>query len=231
MSEADTRSSKRSWVIAGVCLLVVVAVVWGVTGRGPDEPKSTLPPELSVESLKAQATDPGKMRELLDRHDRDDMTEEQRRELRGNMREVFRSVVDDRMAEYFAAAEADRNAVLDRHIDEFQKQMARWQEERERRQREGEEGDRPNFHERFASQTREERKASSENRNPDEMAQRMLYFTAVRERMAQRGLEMPPWGPGGFGRGGPGRGGPGGGPGGPGGGERGGGGRGPGGDR
>ena len=60
--------------------------------------------------------------------------------------------------------------------------------------------------------SRSERKERSESRNPDQMARRMAYFSALQKRAAERGVQMP------FGRGGrdggPGRGGPrGGGPG------------------
>ena len=195
--------SRKPWIISGVCLLAIVAVVLGVAGRAEEEQQqqSSLPEELSVEALKAEVTDPGKLREVLDRHNPDELTEEQRRELRHNMREVHRSMLDDRMAEYLAAAEAERQAILDKHIDEFQKRMAEWRERRERRQ-DREERDRSRFRDMFRSRTREERKADSENRNPDEMAQRMAYFSAIRQRMEERGIEMP-WGPGGgHGRGG-----------------------------
>jgi pyruvate/2-oxoglutarate dehydrogenase complex dihydrolipoamide acyltransferase (E2) component len=201
---AETRiRTRRTWLIVGGCLLAVVAVVLGVAGRGEeDKPESLLPEELSADSLKAQAAeDPSKLGEVLERHNPEEMTDEQRRELRRNTREAFRSVMNSRMEEYFAAAEEERQAILDRHIDEFRKRMAEWRKRREGRE-DREERDRSRFRDMFRSRTREERKADSENRNPDEMARGMAYFMAIRQRMSERGIEMS-WGPGGgHGRGG-----------------------------
>ncbi len=51
--------------------------------------------------------------------------------------------------------------------------------------------------------TRQQRKERFESRNPDSMARRMAYFTAMRKRAQERGIQMPgfmgrgPGGPGG----------------------------------
>ena len=211
MTETQSRT-RRGWLVVVFCLLGVVAVVLGVASRGGEEKaESLLPEELSVESLQAQATDPGQLREVLDQHNPSEMTEEQRRELRHNVRQVHRSMLDEHLAEYSAAAEQERQAILDKHIDEFQKRMAEWRK-RQEEQGNREDQERPKWREMFGSRTREERKADSESRNPDDMARRMAYFTAVRERMAERGIEMP-FGRRGMGGRGPGMGGRGRGPG------------------
>jgi hypothetical protein len=50
--------------------------------------------------------------------------------------------------------------------------------------------------------TREQQKMRTESRDPDQSARRMAYFTALRKRAEQRGIQMPmfgrgPGGPGG----------------------------------
>lgn len=203
--DTQREGSRRRVVLVGLGILAVGAGVWGFAVGGDGEPTSLLPAELSVESLQAQNMDPGKLRETLQR---EELSEEQRRELRKNMREVWRSVMDERLAEYFAAADADRQAVLDRHIDEFQERRKQW--EQRRKEREEDEGDaekrREDFRNQMASMSQQERKERSESRNPDQTAQRMAYFSALRDRMSARGIEM---GGGGW-RGGRGRGGGGG---------------------
>jgi uncharacterized membrane protein len=218
-AELETKSRNPLIIGSVALLLVVVGIGWALSGGTEDEPKSTLPEEWSVESLKAKVEeDPGKLREVFEQRGSEDLTEEQRRELRQNLREVHRSTMDTRVDEYFAAAEEDRQATLDRHIDEFQERMKEWeQRRRERQERREQDGERRGPPDWASSQTREERKTESESRDPDDMARRMAYFSAVQERMTERGIETP-WGrggrgpgrgPGGPGRGGPGRGGPG----------------------
>jgi hypothetical protein len=217
-AELTTRSRKPLIIGSFALLLVVVGIGWALSGGTEDEPKSTLPEELSVESLKAKAEeDPGKLREAFEQRDSEDLTEEQRRELRQNLREVRRSMMDTRVDEYFAAAEEDRQAILDRHIDEFRERMKEWeQRRRERQERREQDRERRRGPPDWArSQTREERKTQSESRDPDDMARHMAYMTAMRQRMSERGIEDPRGrggpgrGPEGRGRGGPGRGGPG----------------------
>jgi hypothetical protein len=190
MKAEPEMKSRKPLIIGGVALLLlVVGMGWALSGGTEDEPKSTLPKDLSVESLKAQAEeDPGKLQETIEQSENEDLTEEQRRELHGNVREVFRSMMDRRVDEYFTAAEEDRQAILDRHIDEFQERMKEWeQRRRERQERREQDGERrrgpPDWR---RSQTQEERKAESESRDPDDMARRMAYFSAIRERTRTR---------------------------------------------
>lgn len=199
-------------VAISLVVLIVGGVVWGWT-RSSDSRQSTLPKELSVASLKAQIADPAAAGETIrNTFERDDLTEEQRRELRGNMRQVFQAMMDEHVNEYFSATEEEKLAVLDKHIDEMQKHMERWRERREQwekeRKEKGEaeptaEEREARWRERAGSQTQGQRKEQSESRNPDDMARRMAYFSAVHQRMSARGIEMP-WGRGG-GPGGPGR--------------------------
>ncbi len=219
MSEPESHS-RRIWPICAVgLLLAMVAVVWGVSAQTEQAPASTLPSELSVDNLKAQMKeDPSKLREAMRR---DDLTEEQRRELRDNMRQVWRSGMDERVDAYYAAAsQEDRDELLDKQIDEFQdrskeweKRRAEWEKRRQEREASGDqEGDeeQPERRDWRRERTQAERKADSESRNPDQTARRMGYFTALRQRMKQRGIEGGWGGHGGSGRRGGGHGGRGG---------------------
>lgn len=198
--------------IALIGILVVSGGVWGIVSFSTEpEVKSNLPEELSVASLREQAEkDRGSvfttMRETADR---EDLNDNQRRQAQRNMRTAMRSMADERVDEYFAADQSEKNAILDRQIDEFAERMKGWEQRRKERQRErearGEENtdeSRRNWMRRGrGAQTREQRKSRSEGRDPDKSARRSAYFSAVQKRMQERGIESP-WSRGGSRRGG-----------------------------
>ncbi len=210
------RRTRRILLMAAAGVLLILGGVWGYSSWfGQDQESPTgLPEELRYESLKAKADEPEKLFETVrETRRREDLTEEQHREVRDNIRKVMEAELDERMDEYFAAAPDQRDAVLDGHIDEFRERMGRWRERREQERAEGEgdregederraESRRERRHGRFGDMSREERKTRSESRDPDQTARRMAYFTAIRARMEARGIEMPRHGPG-RGRGGP----------------------------
>ncbi|MBN1488448.1 MAG: hypothetical protein JXA69_00905 [Phycisphaerae bacterium] len=164
---------------------------------------------------------------------REDLTEEQQHELRENAREVMDAQIEQRLDEYFVASQDQRKMILDRQLDEMQSRMKEWQQRRTERERDGApQGERPRpsgaapaaepgspgttpqarpgpddrsgrFGDRRGPPTQEQRKMRSESRDPDQRARRMAYFTALRKRAEERGIQMPFFG-----------GGPGGGPGG-----------------
>ncbi|MCO6436037.1 MAG: hypothetical protein J5J06_03015 [Phycisphaerae bacterium] len=211
------QSGKWKWIsVAGVVLAGSVAAVFAIfpVNRAP---ASSLPPDLQPDALRARMEQggPGTMREIMRR---DDLTDEQRRELRDNMRQSWQAAMKERVDEYFDAPDDLKPSVLDKHLDEFMKRVEEWR--REAPQQPPSEAERDRWRAQFANRTQQERKEQSESRNPDEMARGMAYFSAMRARAQERGIQMP-GGPG-FGRGG--GGGPGGrgGPGGPGGNARGG---------
>ena len=205
--------SKGYLIIGGLC----AAAIAGGSGLAmltkSNQASAAVPKDLTIDALRAQAKEgPGlvfeKMRETMQR---EDLTDAQRQQVRDNMREVGREMMEERVNAYFAAAtQEDKDAVLDRQIDEYMRMRDEWERRRAEREKNGEkEGqppDRPNW---FAQQTQEQRKARSESRSADQMAKMMTYFSAVQARAAERGIKMPGRGPGGFG-GGPGGGGPGG---------------------
>jgi hypothetical protein len=155
----------------------------------------------------ALPTDPNALRQAL----RDpNLPLEQRRAIMERMRTAMQVRLDARLDEYYRATQAQRTAILDRHLEEMQREM----QERQARRDEGPSRD-PNMPRdpnmrptsrpgrgNFAAPTQAERKTRAESRSPDQMARRMAYMAALQARAAQRGMSLPM---------GPGRGGPGGG--------------------
>ncbi len=206
----------QTWIIAGLTAVVLGGSAWAVF-RGPSAKAGgvEIPKELTVASLKANVDQPEKIRETMrDTMSREDLTDEQRRQIAENMRTVWEEEINKRVDEYFAASDEEKNAVLDRQIDEFQERMKEWEQRRKEEEKKEGEKERADQGQRFAGmfgqQSREQRKERSETRDPDRAARQMAYFAAVRSRATERGIKMP-MGGGGF-RGGPG-GGPGAGPG------------------
>ena len=186
--------SKPFVVVIAVGSLAVVGGAWALFGGSTEAESPTgLPVELSVASLQKKVKDPSQLRDTMrESFRRDDLTDEQRRELRGNMREVWTSALNERVDEYYDVPESKREAMLDRHIDEMAERMAEWEARRREREAERKDGasedrGRP----RFASATRQERKQRSESRNPDQSARAMVYFNNLRARAADRGITMP----------------------------------------
>ncbi|HKQ48424.1 MAG TPA: hypothetical protein VJZ71_10175 [Phycisphaerae bacterium] len=207
-----TNNNSKFLLISGVLVVALGAGAWGLTAVLSE------PPPSETQLLLAEAReDPNK---LIEKMRDESLTEEQREKLRQNMREVFESRMDEAVNEYYAAKPEDREAIINRHIDEMEK----WRKAREDREREEQEKarssgksdeeiekerekEREERRKNRENRSREERKSDSETRSPDSRARRMAYRDAMRKQMQARGIEPPRWGPGGGG------GGPGGGPG------------------
>jgi hypothetical protein len=209
MSISSLQSPKMIALLAGV-LLAAGAGVWALTGSSSSHSpaKVEVPQEFTLAALEKaeprQAFD--NFRKAMDR---EDLTEAQKEQIRENGREAMEKRMDSVMDEYFTAPEAEKKKILDRQIDEWEKMRADREAERakedENKTEEEKEKDRQRWRDRMRdgqNRTQAERKSRSESRNPDKMARRMAYFSAVRARMTERGMQPPQWGPGG--RGGPG---------------------------
>jgi hypothetical protein len=190
---------------------MVAAAAWGVgAGSRADADRIDVPEEFTVDALKQRFAEqePPPFRTMRDTMMREDLTDDQKRQIARNMRDVFRSEMQARVQEYFDAPPDKQDEILDRHLDEWQEMRKRFEAERRRRERSDEEEpseeDREQMRRLFRPQSQQERKARSESRNPDERAQVMAYFGALRRRAGERGIDMGRGGRGG----GPGRGGP-----------------------
>ncbi len=199
-------------------MLLCTATVGLTGGCKKEETKAdtqvaALPKEYTVDALKATSTGQGfdTFRQIMER---EDLTEEQRRQAMDNAREVMEKRMEDRMNEYFTAPEDEKKKLLDKSIDEFEK-MRKEREardaEREKMSEEEKEKERQKWKDRMGNRdknsTQAERKNRSESRSADKQGKRMAYFSAMQERMKERGITPPERGPfGGSGPGGRGRG-------------------------
>ncbi|MEK6799448.1 MAG: hypothetical protein AABZ12_10815 [Planctomycetota bacterium] len=233
---SSSANSPQKWVVMGVAVLGLAGTGWGLAAWWTSPPNTAaLPAELTVESLKASTGDPAwAIQRFRDVMEREDLTEEQRRQAFANMREVREEGMNSRVNEYVAASsQDDKNAILDRHIDEMEKWRVAMEQVRAERDRAagggsggpsggsasgpgggpgsggqagaggsgGRSGERgpggwggPGGF--MGQQTQQDRKERSESRDPDQMAQRVAYFSAIQSRMKERGMAPPQFGPG-----------------------------------
>jgi hypothetical protein len=118
------RSPKTVGIAAAGILLLLSGAVWAVVAWSGGDRHPAVPKDLTVASLQAQADDPAKIAQTMrDVRERKDLTEEQRREVFHNARQVFEAEMDKSLDEYFTAPPEQKTAVLDRQIDRMQQAM------------------------------------------------------------------------------------------------------------
>lgn len=202
----NEKKNAKTLIIAGVLVVALGAGAWGLTVAFSE------PPRDDTRQLLAQSPeDAAKLfDEMRRKMDDPSLTDEQRNKFREEFDRLRDARQDEAVAEYYAAKDEDREAVLNKHIDEFEK----WRKMREDREREEEEKakadgkteeerekereqERDRWRKMRENRSKEQRKADSESRNPNQRAQRMAYRRAMREQMKARGIEPPRWGGGG----------------------------------
>ena len=151
-----------------------------------DEGKNTI--DLTTERMRDMS-----FSEIMEVMRSKDLTEEQRRHLRQVGREVMMASMNKNVDEYFNAAKEEREAVLDRHIDEmteFLEQMRAYREEHK---------DDPEFQEErererqaWRTRNRQDAKDRMEGGNPDQQKRMFAYWGRMRDRTKARGINM--WG-------------------------------------
>lgn len=211
--------SKRKplWITAAVLLLVLGGVLayayWPSTVPDPTELDETeivetmatvdfreVSPEQRqayFNRLHEMRGNRQQMREIVEA-----LPEEQRRQIRRNMRSAFHEHMQQRLNEYFALqTQQEKNAFLDNAIDEMQRRMAEHEARRaqggERSSARGPDGDRGPRSHRGPSPQR--LKNHIERTDPAEHAKRMQFFHDMQKRAAERGITLR--GPGGHRRG------------------------------
>ncbi len=141
---------------------------------------------------------------IFDRMRSDDLTDEQRQNLRENMGRLMREDMERKVDEYNSAPEGEKEAILDRHIDEMVAFREKFREYREKHKDDPEmEKQREERRKNWKPPTKQQRKERMENSNPDKRARGMRYFGKMMARASERGIKMG-FGPGGGRRGGPG---------------------------
>lgn len=200
--------SKRVGVAGLAVVVALVGGTWAALGGWFSSGSASVDAEqsrLSVEALKK--SDPADFMRLMRS---EDLTDEEREELRRNARQARMERMREAMNEYFTAPEDEKVAILDRQIDEWADMRKRMRERMEEDPPSEEE--RQQWRERMRSgmfPSFEERKERLETAQSEARSRMMAYFAAARSRAQERGLEMS-GGRGGWGRRG-GSGGPGGG--------------------
>jgi hypothetical protein len=211
---------KPKVLLSLLAVLLLGGAVWGYTVHARNK-KSAVPKEFTADALKSES-DPGKAWEKVHQAmDRTDLTDEQKHQIRENAHNVWEARMDQRMDDYFNAPANQKQAILDRHLDEMQARMKDWEKRRAEHDAQrtaaggaqtadasgagrngppggpgNQAGGRPGDTGgrgpgRGGPPSREQRKSHSEARNPDQQARRMAYFGAMQQRAQQRGMQMP----------------------------------------
>ena len=140
------------------------------------------------EKAVASGTDSARRRRLFGRGE---LTDEQRQQLRRNVRPLFEKMMQKRMDEYFALPPEQRTAEMEKMID----RMMAWQRQRGEGQppRDGQAGAPGEGQRRGGRAPSLERiKQRIENTPPEDRAKWMEFIKDLRKRMEQRGIEFPP---------------------------------------
>lgn len=188
-------------ILAIAAVLLVGGGVWAFSSSS----NSTSNPS-SPAVLAAADDNPGKvfdkMREL---QHRTDLTDDQRRQQMGALRDQMDAQIDIRVNAYFTATTPEeKNRLLDKSIDDMEKRRQEFENER-RREDANTASSRPSREERrrqWMNSTPQERKTRSESRSADNEARRRAYRAAMEGRMKERGIKPPQWGGPGGNRGG-----------------------------
>ncbi len=224
MGTQQTDSSNRGLIIGIVCVALVAAGGLyasnaGLFGGANDELTSGDADKVinalsSIDNEKLASADNREARaqamstlksssleSIFDKMRSDDLTDEQRQKLRRNMGKLMQEDMERKVDEYSSAPEGEKEAIMDKHIDEmiaFRDKMRGYREshkddpemEKEREERR-KERTRP---------TTQQRKERMESRDPEKMAQMMRYWPKMMSRAKERGVNMG-WGRGGRGGG------------------------------
>ena len=134
------------------------------------------------------------------------LSEEEKQRVRANSRELFRAGAQKRMDDYFALPKEEKTAYLDKMIDEIVARMAEHQKERAEEAKTAspktaaEESPSPEKpHVKMNAEDRKKRslarmKELIETTNPEELAKRIEFMKALRDRMEARKIQMSRWG-------------------------------------
>jgi hypothetical protein len=174
--------------LTALTLLVTVALGALLWSRTRDTTPA-VPEAFTVDNIRARTDQPAEMKRLFDSEEYKTLTPEQRQVVHKNKAEAYGSKTRAKVDEYSNAPPDQRNAILDRHIDELleqirQKKAAAESEDARAAGKDKGKGGGKNW-------TREQMKAKSESTSPDDMARIMAYKAAMDQRMRARGLQWP----------------------------------------
>ena len=194
-------------VLAG---LAAGGIVWALSSRGTD-PQVQKVQQLQAE-LFAEKTPPEQRRQRFEvlRKETEQLSPEQREEVRHQMRQQFERRMQERVDAYFALPPEQRTAHLDQQIDAMEQRRKEWESRRARqgqtqqgqtrqgqpRRDAGARGRGGNRRNMSAEQRSQRRKQRLDRSTPEQRAKRTAYFDALRKRRQERGLPDFPRGRG-----------------------------------
>ena len=128
------------------------------------------------------------------------LSQEQRRQMAENMRVIMMSYMTDFAEEYFSAPPQDKEALLDKRMDEWKEFMDRMREYNEAHKDDPEyqkrrEQERERRREQWRRRSKEDRKQQMAEMTPDQQAKMMYVWTQMQKRAKERGMDMG-WGRG-----------------------------------
>lgn len=205
------RMSKRKKIVlilASLGVLVAGVGVWGLVVVMSLPHEIPLPPGLSAAELQADWDKPAVVLERVRlAMQQPDLTLPQRRQLEVNLLRARAIQLNQQVEEYAAAPQAEREAILDRHLDAMHERFKETQRQQQAyRQWQASVGGGSVSYQGAgalaasteggagspvtASSRRQLKKTCSESRDPDKMAQWLDYAAALRKRADDRGLGM-----------------------------------------
>ena len=200
--------NKWTWIGIVAALLMVGGGVWAYSLR--DSPELVKAREANQKVMEAFKNDNVSMEDRMKLVDQareagKNLNEKEQENFRREARNARMGAMLQKMDEFFALEdENERNAFLDQEIERFQEMRNQWQARRKERESKGEaEGEskgndrggrgwgrvQPGDKEGMLNRQRMMLDKSS----PQQRAKFTEYFTAMRQRMESRGIEMP-WG-------------------------------------
>ena len=198
----------KIWIPIAVVLTlgIVAGITWAIRTREAPEVKELR--ELAGKITDRENVTDEQRREIGQRMREigENLPEEQRREVFREMGNQFRQRMTERVREFAALPEEERNAFLDRDIDRFEEMRKGWEQRRRERDQGGDQaggggregrggaggpggpggrGDRP----RTEEDREARRRARLDNTSAEDRAHMMEYFKAINQRREERGLE------------------------------------------
>ncbi len=193
---AAIAGSRKLTIAAGGAVIALVAVgVWAIWPmQGPPDPTLQAPQEiqqyLASKSFANQGLDA--QQKYISKafqggrgfRGSGDLTDDQRRQLRQNVRPVMQQMMKDRVDGYFDTPEEDREAYLDKLIDEFRRRRP----ERSPRTQPTDRQTQPGQGRRGWRRSPDRMKRNLEETPADDRAKQAELWRALRRRMRDRGI-------------------------------------------
>ena len=214
MSEASGSRSKRTIVVGGVSLAVVLACGYLAAGMLFDNSvESNLVsghPQRMVDTLAQfdneqftsdentdlrnrtlQAMKETPLEEVLDRIRSPELSDQDRDNLEANLKDLMMEDMNNKIDEYTEAPEEQKEEILDRHIDEMQDFWAEMKAYHEKHKDDADyQAEREKRQAAHKRPSKQDRKNWMEGSSPDRMVRMFKYWGKMKERATARGIDF-----------------------------------------